>query len=573
MSTSDEEKDPFERSKKIPREGQDPEEINQPTSSSSDSDSSQLIEPLDSDYSPGNKNLDGVSSNYELRSKDNHSKTPISLDDSLIEDTNCKKPILPEILITPPEVTLQKIVIPPVVIETPDKKMADIPFEKIITILPNLVGNPKSLEAFLNKADLIFSNCATANSKLTFVNCVKSCTVDTLKIKISDSTDWVEIRKILLSEILPTRNISQLGDELSKITQLPGESIQSYSDRIYQLTYTINTAYEYHNPDASADAMKMVKAVNEKNTLNAFIKGLSGDMKNWVKARDFKLMSLAVLYAKEQEHEYDAGKILEKKTNSNTRANKPTSQPKCFRCKNLGHYAHECVASSRPINKPKDFSQKKENIQFCSFCNRTGHSIDNCFSAKRSKNMSCSYCGLNNHTTQNCLRKIADQPNISRPRQINHFSTSDQILAQINLSQLMDSLAVNARYRPVNYQQGMSQIQDISNVPQQGQNSNEVVRYIDTSNRYSQNASNNSVNYSHQGQIPSEIVRSSGNINHLQATSTQQPLFTFENNNQALNGLSGDNTKCLEPSTFQVIGTPNQNQNLLHFPISNSKNY
>lgn len=469
----------------------------------------------------------------------------------------------------------------------------EIGYKEMTQILPILHDDANSLEIFISKGDLIFTTLTKPESIVFFLQVVKSCTTGSLKLKILNIATWELIKKALVATILPFKTVSQLNDEMFQIKHSANESIQAYSDRILQLTNSLNVAYKLSNTEATADALKLVYAMNQKVALNSFVRGLKGNLKAWVKARAFTEFSEAVEYARQEEFEDQtpsSNQTQPRQVQSNVVKPKPTDAPKsCFKCGNTGHMANYCRV--KPLNSRSNAPAAREKpTYFCTFCNKNGHTEDRCYMAKRSNGIACNYCGNSNHTTQNCMRKIADQPKSGR---INHVKSNSDYLSQVNISEVMENLASrfsncfppnsnsNEMYRDY------GNVNHIQRFNTNSQPNNQLV-LRDSYNQNQNGNYNNGQRFNTNPQLNNQRVLmdsynqdQTGNINHIHRlnTNNQTSLIDLPNPNQnqvapntpnVMDLVSISNSLHLEPSTYQVIGTPNQQQNIQY---SNSGNY
>lgn len=598
-----------------------------------------------------------VSSNESEKSLDDSRDLPYEpsglLDDSqIISDRNLRSTSAPNLILFPDSVTTPVSVIaeqqvkettsvsfiaePKIVITHPSNNnqtkpisvtklkpilnMSELSLKDMSQMLPNLQNDPKSLEFFINKGDLIFNSLTTEPSKSLFLHVVKSSLVDTLKLKVTDLDSWSLIKQALIATVLPTKSLNQLNDELFKMSQQTNESIQSFSDRILQVTNAINQQFSLSNPDAKVDALTLVYGMNKKTALSVFVNGLIGEVKIYVKARNFLEFGEAVSFAKMEEHNVSKAMVIWKpepelsqpQVQNQPQVNRtqvPLENPikaerksrvnqnfTCFKCGNDGHLANYCKMKSNNARGNNPQSGFSKPVVICNFCNRKGHAEETCFLAKQAKGKACSYCGMLDHTTQNCVRQIVDQPG-NQSRQINHLTANPQFLSHVDIPSMVENLAVrlassfsnnhvnpgyiqnlgnfNGNYQGGipnqngNFQGGLYQNQNFQNQNFQGGISN-------------QNGNYQNGNYQNQNFQNQDSMRNIGNINHIQRVNTPPvqnnqliSVDSFNQNPQNANVNHMQRQNNSNQISLMDLHNPSQNQvnpNTDLFPLGNSSN-
>lgn len=93
----------------------------------------------------------------------------------------------------------------------------------------------------------------------------------------------------------------------------------------------------------------------------------------------------------------------------------------CHHCKQPGHFIRECNTFKRELQK-----QQNQNARFCTFCNMSNHSTDNCGKLRRQQQQGqqqqyCRNCNMNNHSTENCRARntntVSKNPFLPQPAQ------------------------------------------------------------------------------------------------------------------------------------------------------------
>lgn len=591
MSGSDkEQEDPFKDSSKINRAGY-----------SKASETEDLIK--DPDYNqPKTQEAVSTSVSYFLRS----SKQPVtnesfsldttvenvgldepvkpffsSLDISISETEGLKDPLLP---ILP---SLSKVLIPI------SKMASDLATERMLSAMPILDNNGSNLELFLNRANLTYAYMNDDQKKKKyFLDYVISCTSGDTHIAVRSLETFEQVQAELSSRFLPTKTISSLQAELSRIKQYPNETILSFSDRIQRIAYALDVAFKLTNSTAADATLAILSDINSKAAMNTFVSGMGGEMRNWIMSREFKTFKEAVDFAKSKEHEVHPIPMEEI----------PSLIKKCGKCGSPNHFTDYCRAKPNSSKDDNRNSRRKSQAittknLFCDYCRKPNHTEDRCYLKKREiSKASCVYCGLSTHTTQNCMRKIADQPHLGN---VNHVNSNAQFLAQL-LPELLGNLSMRQLNNPFNLSQGnfnqgnFPQNFNQGNLPQNINQGNFPQNF--NQGNFSQNfpqnfnQGNSSQGYNHfngnqngfaQNTFPhnnsTELVKHNGNINHYQSARpnnyAQQSSFqSFENSipNTAsfLPGRSVDNGA----GEFQIIGNPNTNQNIRLYNTSSPEN-
>lgn len=440
-------------------------------------------------------------------------------------------------------------------------KMSEISADKIFSGLPHLKNDPLSLEMFLGKCDLVFSTLKDPDSITFFLLAVKSNTTGTIKLNIDKLQTWPLIRAQLIASILPTKTVAQLGTELLKLEQGQNQSVQDFADKIVFITNALNIAHS-KGEKVSADVTTHINSMTDKAALAQFENGLRSDLKLLVKSRAFTSLASAISYARSEESNVTSFPSSSNHSKNSRNPNKDNKAPLvCYKCGLSGHMANFC--KSKPNNQSRQAAKSSDNQRsekyFCDFCNRPGHSIDRCFEKKR-KN-SCSYCNSNQHNTQNCMKKIADQPF----RQVNHMtSLNDNLLAQLNLPDLIEKLTLKVGNQLLNNQRFNNNFNQNNQFPNNFQGNGQNVNNMNVSNG-------------------TEIVRSRGNINHVQSNNSQlnnSNLICFDQTSPQSNtqdfGRDSPNIIDLGATNQVALNHLDGQQNYSQFPQSfspNSKNF
>lgn len=262
---------------------------------------------------------------------------------------------------------------------------------------PVLESNPKSLELFLNRADLIYTGILPdEKSKAFFLNGIKSCTTGNEKLAIRDLGTYELVRSVLISRIIPKKTVLQRIQDLLNINQFPKESIQNYSDRIRRALYDLNDTYKLRYKEDSSQNLDFLYLMNMRNSLDIFIDGICNQtLRSLVICKDFTNLEEAILYAEEKELQLDikpcsnqeqlildqtihSSKVSrDQKTFNKCPLNKPIF--KCGLCFRLNHQSKFCrfIKKSQSLT---DFPINKNSkpIFECGKCFRKGHSSPFC---------------------------------------------------------------------------------------------------------------------------------------------------------------------------------------------------
>lgn len=283
--------------------------------------------------------------------------------------------------------------------------MSTVSFDEMLRLLPvtSLENNPKSVEFFLNRADLIYSKLNKESSKSFFLNYIKSLTTGTINLRIKPLSTWKLIKSELKNFIWPYKPILQrLQDQLS-ISQFPEETILSYSDRLFLELELLNESYKLKYTDFSTEIFDFLCLVNMHNSLDIFVKGIyCKDLKTILQGRDYKTLTEAVKYARDKEM------LL---IDSNNRKNSVQSEN------------YNSNVFTAPIKK---VVPRKKNIFKCGLCFRLGHQSKFCRHKQNasqftdlplveniipSNSYTCEFCSRTGHITQFCRFTKAKQTN------------------------------------------------------------------------------------------------------------------------------------------------------------------
>lgn len=172
-------------------------------------------------------------------------------------------------------------------------------------------------------------------------------------------------------------------EQLANIRQERGETIEKYSDRVKHLS--IKTIRCTHN----AEVDKVLREEGDRRAMEAFTRGLFGELGKQVRIRFPKTLQEAVTLA-------IAIRDVERKP-SHESFSKPVfltpshQEVRCHKCNKLGHKQNDCRVGNRttvPVNKqyrgafqhsqdPRSFHNSQPSKQ-CNFCKRLGHWESEC---------------------------------------------------------------------------------------------------------------------------------------------------------------------------------------------------
>lgn len=268
----------------------------------------------------------------------------------------------------------------------------------ILNYLPKILqSDPKSLELFLNRADLIHSTISNdESSKAFFLNGIKSCTQGNDKLAICHLETYDLVKSVLISRIIPKKTVLERFQDLFNINQNPQESILNYSDRIRRAMYDLNVTYKLRYKEDSSQNLDLFHSMNMRNSLDVFVIGIfNQNLRSLVIGKDFTNLEEAILYAEEKELQLNiktfsnqeqsvSSQTLNsvnesqiKKASNNFPINFPINRPvfKCGLCFRKGHQSKYCrfIGKSQSVT---DLSVNKNIIKpiyNCEICFRKGH--------------------------------------------------------------------------------------------------------------------------------------------------------------------------------------------------------
>lgn len=338
----------------------------------------------------------------------------------------------------------------------------------IFNNLPDVLEpNPKSLELFLNRADLIYTTISNdEKSKAFFLDGIKSLITENDKLAIGDLGTYELVRSVLISRIIPKKPVLQRFQDLFDICQIAEESIQSYSDRIRRAMYELNVTYKLRYKEDSSQQLDFLYLMNMRNSLDIFVIGIfNQNLRSLVIGKGFTNLEEAILYAEEKEVQL----AIKPCTNHEAKQEQSVSSQTL----NSNKISQNQKASHKvPLDKP---------IFKCGLCFRLGHQLNYCRFIKKTQSLTdlpinknlkpiyeCGKCFRKGHLLPFC--RFINKPRVNHIHQSNHLR-QDYTISPINAKTNLPLINYNAYIPPLKNvdntfnQQSFLQPQANSNLP------------------------------------------------------------------------------------------------------------
>lgn len=234
-----------------------------------------------------------------------------------------------------------------------------------------------------------------------------------------------ELKTELVSQFGETKSVESLNFELISLRQDRNEDVRSYANRVEKLLSLIDSASIKRE---GLEAAKAIRNLNAGTALRSFEEGLREPIRLVIKASRYKTLKEAINGALEEEIIVSQRRSLNPSNSNNN--NNPQSQIKCNYCNKTGHTTNNCFkrqqsnqnSNSSNLNfnrfksEPTRSNNDTRNNKYCNYCKTVGHLIDDC--RKRQYN--------NSHKVyQNSNRSNTNRPTEnSKPSETHQPSTS-----------------------------------------------------------------------------------------------------------------------------------------------------
>lgn len=277
-------------------------------------------------------------------------------------------------------------------------KMSTFSSELAIRIIPEFDGT-NNFSKFIEICQYFYKQIDVATESELFLQIIrlKLCGSAFETFKHKKFTDWKTFQEELKSHYLCSKSTQQLQRELISTKQLSNESVRCFANKIDKILSELN---EFEQLGSE------VIERNSDSALSVFVDGLyNQSLKIVIKSRNITKLNDAISLALKEENSFSQNSF-------SSDLNKP-------------NYSHNYNSNNRQANNFR---------KFCSFCNISGHRLEECRSFaqknqnfkpqvnKRSYEVACSYCGASGHVIENCFKKRRGE---SQNNQVRYFYGSN----------------------------------------------------------------------------------------------------------------------------------------------------
>nr|XP_034194803.1 protein kinase 4-like [Osmia lignaria] len=278
----------------------------------------------------------------------------------------------------------------------------NISLNHLIKLLPReFDGDRTKLRSFIKQVDSVFELASPSQKPvlLLFVkNKVEGKARDQIDIHCNLTT-WEEVSELLLNLYQDKKSLDQLMEELNSIQQNRNENVSQFYERLEEFQSRILGTI--HSTDCEDNTLAGRVAMINEMTLSRFVFHLHPQISQMLRYRDFPNINSALTAAMAEE------KALRLRYNNFQH---------CRICNKSNHSINDCYlgkqrsSPSRAIN----FNQSSQNnalnnIKQCRYCKNFGHNIEEC--RKREYNNSRQNNGLYRQSNSNNSQINRQQPN------------------------------------------------------------------------------------------------------------------------------------------------------------------
>lgn len=243
--------------------------------------------------------------------------------------------------------------------------------QNCIDLIPKCDGLSKELGQFVEIIKLISAKCDPAWSQivLTYAKTQLSGTAyDAIKHKPISTFD--ELSSALAAQS-PEYSLKYLELKLITFKQQPREKIREYKARLDSI---IEPLIKESTKGVDGTSSEAIINLIKKRALTSFVSGLKVQLKIYLELKESKDLNDAVEYALRKEME---------------------------------------IENDEKTNRVLSGFGTQISVNYCTNCNRDGHSISNCRRVVESQsrnNLICNYCKFRGHLIQDCRKRVRETP-------------------------------------------------------------------------------------------------------------------------------------------------------------------
>lgn len=295
--------------------------------------------------------------------------------------------------------------------------MANIPIKDITDLIREYNGNEKDLNSFIKNIDKLWGHIATYENvdKARFLLILQLKLTDKAAEATKDSNfnSWENVKRHLLENINPQKNIEKAELKLTTVSQKSGEDLEIYVQRVESLLNDLNKSFGIERQD------DIIGLENDRKARRSFENGLNNKyLRNKAIARGSKTFKETVDYVIEQELRQSQ---LVKIQNFEEKF--------CSFCKIKGHSFQECRKKTynrrfTTNSEPKRFTNNSDIT--CYKCSKKGHYANECRSEtnKQKEGPSTSNSGNNNSSRRSfTMQTMNNKQNLNNMKSDSHSQT------------------------------------------------------------------------------------------------------------------------------------------------------
>lgn len=257
---------------------------------------------------------------------------------------------------------------------TPDSNSdtSRIEMTLLIKLIPEYDGSFGKLTAFIDNVSEAFK-LAKDDQKGILMSFVKAALRGSAQslVQTINFGDWDTLKRRLIETFGEKKSFSQLQLELQNTKQRKDESIAAFTQRIENKTQKLMSTLSFElNQNINASQQELIKRMG----LAAFIHNSLPQYGQLLRIKGPATITEASRLASDEEIALKYQRL-----------------------------------SVRELNNPNKRVHFTSKLPHCTFCNRSGHSIENCFKRNPNKKIVCYNCKKEGHTSKNCFKKTSSQ--------------------------------------------------------------------------------------------------------------------------------------------------------------------